>query len=915
MRKLRTSFEELLRDMQIPEFILNLFLAMMATETFLMLIVDLISSKNREREIFLVIALVCGITLLSLNFRFRKCTLFTILTIAVFDGLLIPAMLLRGCFGYSVAMLWLAVSMTIIYALLERVYFLTVLVCFIFEYSYLYSNYFFHSIQMNITHSNDLNFPKMAASFIGVAVFMLIPVYAQEAFYYYQKKKIVKSSSKIERAGNAKSQFLANMSYEIRTPMNSIINLSEIMMKDQLDGETKTQVGTIREASYDLLSIIDDVLTYAKIDAGEMHLIKEAYSFEKLQKMIVRSVSEELQKKNLLLDIRIDHDIPKTLIGDSVAIRQIFLYLLFIAIDSTTTGRIVLEIRCERDEAAQTAKFFCRIADTGRGLSEIDIQSLFGMYSTYDSRQSSDLKGIALKYSICKELLGMMGGEIEVKSIEDVGLCTSFTFCNEVVDATPMLSLEDEIPPRVLIYTGEEKISKWQNFMEGFGIRPVFGRNYYGFDRLVRDQRFDFIFITDDVYESVENIIRLYQCEEYTYVSAQNNAIYGDFGKCRILRRPFSAIEITEVLNHRWKLEDYKKSATAETFEAKNARVLVVDDNVVNLKVAAAIFAKYGINIAVATSGQEGLKKIENEKYDLILLDMAMPDYRGDEILSLIREKKDQYFQEVPIIALTAQNGASVREEMIALGFQEYLAKPIKRRYLEKCLLSFLPEEMIERVVTEKETKKPDAPETKIEGGLNTDKGLLNIGFNQDAYAAILNTYYSEGMKYLEQLPALLEAGNIQLFTTNVHGIKSSSASIGAMEVSTLFKELEFAGKDNRIDEINQKFEGYLAKFREILELVKDYLIHNGKFAGKVETEDNLEEQEAQELTGEQLLVLKTELDKMNLKVTDTLMAELATKNFGAEWNRQVKAMKEAYDMFDFHQVKAVLAEMMEKID
>lgn len=453
--------------------------------------------------------------------------------------------------------------------------------------------------------------------------------------------------------------------------------------------------------------------------------------------------------------------------------------------------------------------------------------------------------------------------------------------------------------------------------MEGFGVRATYSRNYYGFDRAIQNKHYDFIFVPYEAYENLANIISLYQCEEDTYVVAEYSAIYGDYGKCRLIHKPISCINIAEVLNHKWNKEEYKKSATAETFTAKNAKVLVVDDNVVNLKVTAGIFSKYGIDISVATSGKDSLKKIENEQYDLILMDMVMPDMSGSDVLKQIREKDDKYYKEVPVVALTAQNGANVREEMLELGFQEYLTKPIKRRYLERCLLEFLPEELIKKVKIEDNkagakggADQMSAAGQKVESGLNTGKGLQNIGFNQDAYAAILNTYYSEGIKYLDTLPQLLEVGNIQLFTTNVHGIKSSSASIGAMEVSALFKELEFAGKDGKVDEINQKFTGYMEKFKEILEIVKEYLISIGKMQETVQ-EDNLEEKEVEELTVEMLTDLKAELDRMNLKVTDERIPELASKNFGVQANEQIKKLRTAYDMFDFHQVKAILNDMI----
>ncbi|MBP3476702.1 MAG: response regulator [Lachnospiraceae bacterium] len=907
------------KEMEFPEVLTNLFLLVVVVEAIAAIPVAIADGKEGMFSLFMFILAAGTGILLWISLKYRWYVGAAVIAMLFLYGIVFPFMLLSDHANYAVAVMWVAAGIIVIHALFDGLIFFVLMAVFLLEYSYLYSDILFDSTVMQMVQNHRPEFKDLAITFAGTIGFILIILYVQQKYYLCQNHKIMISSQKIERAGTAKSQFLTNMSYEIRTPMNSIINISEIMLKEELNGEIKTEVNTIRGASYDLLAIIDDVLTYAKIDSGNMHLIQEAYSFEKLAKGIVRTISEELQKKKLYLDVKIDHNIPKLLMGDSVVIRQIFLYLLFISIDSTDSGRISLEINCDNDCENKKAVFHCKVADTGRGLSEIDIQSLFGMYNTYDSRQSSNLKGIGLKFSICKELLAMMQGDIRVESIEGIGLCTYFSFCNEIIDETSMISLEDNKKPNVLIYVSEEiMINKWQNIMEGFGVRPTYSRNYYGFDRAIQDKHFDFIFVPDTAYENLSNIISLYQCEEDTYVTAEYSAIYGDYGKCRLIHKPFSSISIAEVLNHKWKKEDYRKSATAETFTAKKAKVLVVDDNVVNLKVASGIFSKYGINIAVATCGKDSIKKIESEQYDLILMDMVMPDISGSDVLKLIREKEEKYYKEVPIVALTAQNGANVREEMLGLGFQEYLSKPIRRRYLEQCLLEFLPEELIEKVKVEdkKSGGKDSTAERsldsgpKTESGLNIEKGLLNIGFNQEAYVAILNTYYSEGLKYLDTLPQLLEAGNIQLFTTNVHGIKSSSASIGAMEVSALFKELEFAGKDGRVDEISRKFPDYMEKFKEILDIVKEYLIGVGRMQ-EAAKEDNLEDKEVEELTMEMLMELKSELDRMNLKVTDERIPEFASKNFGTQANQQIKKLKEAYEMFDFHQVKAILNDMI----
>ena len=918
--KVKRILEERLTGLKLAEFNLNLFLAMVIVDSAIVLPVAIWAGDIERLAAPMILIIVGGGILLFFNLRYRKHKLTAVLTLFLLDGIAIPMILRLGNVAYCVAVMWFVASMIIIYSVFEGLLFLIVLTLFAFECCFLYSDVFFTQGNDLIYVNQTFHFSDLAISFIGTAFFIIMLIYIQEKFYLRQQWKIQRSSRKIERAGEAKRQFLTNMSYEIRTPMNSIINLSEIMLKGEQDDETRSDVNTIRSAAYDLLAIIDDVLTYARIDAGEMHLLEDTYSFEKLVKGIIRTVSEELQKKKLYLDIRIDGNIPKLLLGDSVTIRQIFLYLLFISIEFTASGRVVLEVMCDKNMETGTALFRCMVADTGKGLSQIDIQSLFGMYDTYDSRQSSNLKGVGLKFTICKELLSMMQGDIKVESIQGIGLSTTFTFCQKIVDAEPMIRLEDKKKPDVLIYADNDaSIAKWQDIMETFGVRPVYSRNYYGFDRAVQDKHFDFIFVPDRVYKNLANIISLYQCEEYTYVVAEYGAVYGDFGKCRLIHQPFSCITVSTVLNHKWKKEDYRKSNLEETFTARNAKVLVVDDNAVNLKVAAGFFGKYGIDIAVATSGEDSIRKMESENYDLVLMDMVMPGMGGDEVLRRIRSKEERYYKELPFVALTAQNGANVREEMLELGFQEYLAKPIKRRYLEQCLLEFLPEELIERVKNKDAGDEAERDQTRVQqaaqdqkpaGGLNTDKGLLNIGFNKDAYAAILNTYYMEGLKYLDVLPGLLETGNIQLFTTDVHGIKSSSASIGAMEVSALFKELESDGKTGDVTAINRKFGGYLDKFREILEEVKRYLISIDRFP-KEESVQSAEEKEQEELTAKMLGDLKTELDKMNLKVTDEVIPEMASRNFGPQDNEQMRKLKEAYDMFDFHQVKIILNDMI----
>ena len=198
-----------------------------------------------------------------------------------------------------------------------------------------------------------------------------------------------------------------------------------------------------------------------------------------------------------------------------------------------------------------------------------------------------------------------------------------------------------------------------------------------------------------------------------------------------------------------------------------------------------------------------------------------------------------------------------------------------------------------------------DLPVTSKTNELNINKGLANIAHNEESYCAILNTYYSEGVRKVAELPGLLKSGEISAFTTDVHGIKSSSASIGADTVSLMFKELEIAGKEGNLDYINERYEEYLNSFVKILDDVKSYLEEKGQFNYlKDANVPVLSNGEETELSLDLLKEFKENVDKMDLKKCDTFIEEVKGKNYGSNINESLTKLIQAYEMFDFHTVK-----------
>ena len=752
----------------------------------------------------------------------------------------------------------------------------------------------------------------IAACFVLASVMPVFIIYYQTVIYKKTHAKLIRANRSLSSAGLGKSRFLANMTHEIRTPMNAIVGMIDVILKEDLSNEAREYAETIRDASAELLSIVNNILVYSKLDSNKMELIKSRYDFRALIDEVVHSVVMEYANSKADFTAYVDSTIPQFLYGDDIRIKQVFRYLLFSSLHQLPHGKITLEINGLRDEEEHTVTLQCKILESGRGLTESELNAVFGAYNEYDSRQRSDFKGMGLELFICREMLNLMDGSLKIESISGVGMAIIFQFTNYILVDEPITAVEDPSEKNVLIYLdGRESENYWKPLMENFKISPYYATSPNTFRLSMEERQYTHIFIPDSEYEAIKATITSAACERNTYVITDYQHVYEDFGKCRIIRRPVFCLNVADALNNNWNMEEYTKSSDKERISYPDARVLVVDDNIVNLKVVLSLLKTYGIRADMATSGEGCLNILSQEKYDLLLLDQLMPNLSGTETLQALR-KAGGPNSSIPAICITAEFGADVRERLIAEGFQDYIAKPIKPFYLDRVLKQYLPEHLLV-VQTEEHEDKTHKAETEAQQKdplqLDTKTGIEMVGGIKEVYYTILNTYYREGKQKITEIPEMMLQKDLSLYTTNVHALKSSSANIGAFHLSDLFKELEMAGKDGNRSFIESENEKTLDLFEKMLQQIRNYLITNGSFAPD-ETIPN-EKGEKLTLRSEVIEDIRTNLANVNLKYCEDKLSELARKNFGEEYNAQIREIEQKFEQFDYRSVKTLLDKLL----
>ena len=737
--------------------------------------------------------------------------------------------------------------------------------------------------------------------------------------YKVSKESMLEMIDALRKSEREKDDFLANVSHEIRTPINTICGISEIMIKNGVPAELEEDVLNIQSAGRNLMAVVGDILDYSELQEGDFEIVEENYHVSSTIYDVINMSMAKKSEKKLELIVDCDANMPSILIGDEQKIRRVVMNLVNNAIEFTNQGCVSIHFGYRKEDYG--INLIITVKDTGIGMSKESVENLFEKFTQADMGRTRKKGGVGLGLAIAQTIVTHMGGFITVKSELDKGSEFRVVIPQKVYDEAPIVELSDKTDISAAVYINMEQFfygsvrdeygSVIQHMIEQLDVKCHVCRNLAELKRWQKREDFNQIFISlleyqeDPIY--FDNLAKTANVhliiDHYDDAKVQNKHISKIY-------KPFFVLSIVSALKN-VTLHAEKKYVELENHQlyAPNAHVLVIDDNRMNIRVVEGLMRQYGVQVSYALSGQEGIDMLQSKAFDLIFLDHMMPGMDGIETFHHIRRKQDLYYKEIPIIALTANAIAGAREMFMKEGFTDFLAKPVESSVLHRTLKRHIPLgkqrtldekeqlEALQAVEMQKEIEKEKTKETFVIGDLDIEKGLTYCG-SKDNYIEILSSQRDSGQEILMQVEELFAKEDWKNYTIVVHGIKSSMMSIGAVTLSEMAKGLEFAGKRDDIAYIKAEHTKLTEGFARVMKML-DESPHLGAKESMEEVIDKPTISE-EEFDAKLIELENASYDLDGDKMHQILDALSAYSYGNKDLQKELKSVYKKIDMFDF---------------
>jgi signal transduction histidine kinase/CheY-like chemotaxis protein/HPt (histidine-containing phosphotransfer) domain-containing protein len=624
-------------------------------------------------------------------------------------------------------------------------------------------------------------------------------------------EELVQARDAAEQANRAKSLFLATMSHEIRTPMNGVLGMVDVLHQTSLQGYQVEMVNLIRDSAFSLLQIIDDILDFSKIEAGRMELESRSFNLRNCVEEALDLFAAQVRIKRLEAVYLVASDIPSHFIGDAMRLRQTLVNLIGNAIKFTSRGEIAINVECQgQDENGYRLQF--SVTDTGIGMAKEGIEKLFKAFQQVDTSTTRRYGGTGLGLVISKRLAEFMGGTMWVESEPGVGSTFFFSVIMKVADE-PVPEHQSSEPGVLASHTvlivddnaTNRRILEIQ--LKIWGMKAVSASSGIEALKQLAARNFDVVLIDFQMPEMdgvvLARTIHSLAKTQLILLSSSGEIITGEDANLFQIQIP-KPIKQSHLFNALLRITGTEPSEprrlTEKKFEREMAtihplRILLTEDNAVNQMVGQLMLSRLGYVAELAESGQQALKAVEKKTFDLILMDIQMPDMNGIEATRRIREKLGAACP--PVFALTAEALEGDKQRFLSLGFDGYLSKPLEAQTLQTMLKTV---KASQQVTLPEVPAAPHSSNAKPVKPLDDDALLKLMEYGQGNRTKLIELFMASAPVSIANMRRAIEFASTADLALAAHTLKGSCSNFGATPLRDLCVQIEHAGLNGNTD-------------------------------------------------------------------------------------------------------------------